>query len=222
MKESEVFIKFMISEKRNYSRRISYSCLNFSATNFYILFLVLFTLTISGCKLFSGDKLSVNTVITKKKTLSATLSSVNVANNQVTITGTGFSSISTVKLQGNGIDANLSVYSKTDTQIIAKATSALSLLVNGTFNLIIANVEAEATYPVTFTLQDGAISANHLSRMGAGVGQVLKWNGTAWQASSLANSQTYLGNWNATSGAPDLTALGSFQNGDYLIVTTAG
>ena len=80
----------------------------------------------------------------KKKELKATLSSVNVANNQITITGSGFSNISVVKLQGNGIDADLSVYSKSNTQIIAKATSALSLLVNGTFNLIIGTVEAQA------------------------------------------------------------------------------
>ena len=184
--------------------------------------LMLTSFLFSGCFAFKGDKFAVQTTITNKKVLNATLTTVNVANDQVTITGTGFSNISSVKLQGNGVDAILSVDSKSDTQIIARATSALSLLVNGTFNLIIGTVEADATYPITFTLQNGAIQAVHLSQMGADSGQVLKWNGAAWAPASLTNSQIYLGNWNAATGSPDITNLGSFQNGDYLIVTTAG
>ena len=184
--------------------------------------LILTSFLFSGCFVFKGDKLAVQTTVTSKKVLNATLTTVNVANDQVTITGTGFSNISSVKLQGNGVDAILSVDSKSDTQIIARATSALSILVNGTFNLIIGTVEAQATYPITFTLQNGAIEAVHLSQMNAAPGQVLKWSGSGWVPGSLANSQVYLGNWNATSGLPGITVTSSFQNGDYLIVTTGG
>ena len=83
MKESEVSIDFMISKKRNYSIVLNKMCLNFSAKNFTFLFLIFFTLILSSCKMFSGDKLVATTTITKKKTLNATLASVNVANNQI-------------------------------------------------------------------------------------------------------------------------------------------
>jgi hypothetical protein len=88
----------------------------------------------------------------------------------------------------------------------------MSLLLGNTFNLVIGTVEAEATYPVTFTL----------TSMGATTGQVLKYNGSEWSPSSLPNSQIYLGTWSAATNVPDISTLSNFQAGDYYIVSTTG
>jgi hypothetical protein len=187
-----------------------------------LIFWLVFTVILGGCKLFNGDKWDVQTTVVQKKTLNSTLSSVNVANDQITIIGSGFANVTTVQLQGNGANATLNINSKSDSQIIATASSALSLLANGAFNLIIGTVEAQVTYPITFTLQNGAVTAANLAQMGASSGQVLKWNGSVWAPASLAASQVYLGNWDATTFSPDITSLGTFQNGDYFIVSVAG
>lgn len=184
--------------------------------------LTMTSLLIGGCKAFHGDKVHVSTKVIKQKELSATLSSVNVSNNQVTLHGTGFLDVSTVKIQGHGVNTTLVVNSKSDTQIIAKASSALSLLVNRTFNLIIENVEAQAVYPITFTLQNGAVLASHLDQMSASIGQVLKWNGSTWAPASLASSQVYRGGWNANTNSPALSDSTASASGEYYIVTTAG
>jgi hypothetical protein len=180
-------------------------------------------LFLQGCFVYGNkDKLSLSTVVKQKENLNSTLSSVNISNNQVTITGTGFSQVSGLKIKGNNIDEELNLISKSDSQIIASAKSTLSLLVGGTFDLVIGTAEAQATYSISFTLQDGAVTASMLDRMNASSGQVLKWNGLAWAPSSLANSQVYLGTWNANTNNPDISTLGSFQNGDYYIVSTGG
>lgn len=182
---------------------------------------LIFFFTLVACKAFNGEKWEVTTTITKPD-LNTTLSSVQVVNNQITINGSGFTNISAVKIQGNGINAELNIDTKTDSKLIVTAKSALSLLLNNSFNLIIGNAEAQVTYPITFSLQNGAVESAHLAQMGAASGQVLKWNGAAWLPSNLAASQLYLGNWNASTATPDLTTLGSFQNGDYYVVNVGG
>lgn len=178
---------------------------------------------LQGCFVYNKkNSLSLGAIIKEKEALHSSLTSVDVSNNQVTIRGSGFSKVNQVHVEGNGLDADLKVLSVSDSQIIATASDVLSLLVSKSFNLIIGNVEAQATYPITFTLQNGAVQAAHLAQMGASTGQVLKWNGSTWTPASLSNSQVYLGTWNANSNNPDISTLGSFQNGDYYIVTGAG
>ena len=187
------------------------------------LFFLASFLLLQGCFVYNKKAdLSLDTIIKQKTNLPASLTSVDVSNNHVTIHGSGFSKVTSVKIKGNGVNTTLSVSSVSDSQITASASSALSLLANGTFNLIVGSAEAEVAYAITFTLQDGAVHANHLSQMGATTNQVLKWNGSAWAPSNLSSSQTYMGTWNAGVNNPDISSLGSFQNGDYYIVSTAG
>jgi hypothetical protein len=174
-----------------------------------------------GCIAFSGKKLEVRTSTIKKRELISTLNSISVANNQVTIIGVGFANVTNVKIQGENEDHALEINSKSDSQIIAVASSSLSLLVGQTFNLIIGTADAETSYTISFTLQDGAISANHLSSMGASSGQVLKYNGNQWAPFSLASSQLYIGMWNASSNTPNPNTE-TPAPGDYYIVSTAG
>ena len=190
-------------------------------THMTFFFLLLF---IVGCKPFSGKTWDIKKTIldNEKSTSKEIVSSIDISNNQIVINGAGFSKVTIVKIQGSGVNESLIVSSLSDSQIIAKASSAFSLMVSGAFNLIIGTSEAQVTYPITFTLKDGAIQVLHLSQMGASTGQVLKWNGTSWMPASLVSSQRYLGSWNANAHTPDITLLGSFQNGDYYIVNVAG
>jgi hypothetical protein len=166
------------------------------------------------------ETLSVTSVIKKKTTLDLSVSSVNVSNNLFTINGANFSKVTQVSIQNNSETIALNVQSVTDSQIIATATSALSLLVNQSLNLIIANAEAQATFPITFTIPNEAITVSHLSKAGATAGDVLKYNGTNWVLSPLSNSQTYLGTWSANINGAGLES--SPNPGDYYIISSAG
>jgi hypothetical protein len=174
-------------------------------------------LMLSSC--FVYEKKAALEVVLKKKILNSSLTSLNIANNQVTISGSGFSNITTVKIQGANVNTTLNISSLSDSQIVATATSSLALLVGGTFDLIIGTADAQATYAITFTLQNGAVAANHLARMGAQNGDFLKYTNAGWVPSPMGSSQTYQGLWNASNNVPDLTS-GSFNAGDYYIVST--
>jgi hypothetical protein len=175
----------------------------------FFLFLLIFLV---GCKVWTGNKLEVKTTILQKRPLQGvSLSRVNVSNNQIEISGSGFSGVNTLNLKGGAIDQSLTIVSKSNTSIIATATKSISLLVGNTFNLVIGTVEAEATYPVTFTL----------TSMGASTGQVLKYNGSAWAPSNLSSSQLYLGTYDAAANFPNLGST-TPSAGDYYIVTAEG
>lgn len=177
---------------------------------------------LQGCFLFGKkDSLSLFSTIKQKTELNSTLTSVDVSNNLVTINGSGFANITSVKLTGTSLDADLNIDSKSDSQIIASATSALSLLVGQAFSLIISTADAQVTYAITFTLQNGAVTATMLDDMGATSGQILKFDGINWGPSNLASSQVYSGTWNASTNVPDLSGAVPAA-GDYYIVTVAG
>lgn len=183
--------------------------------------------TLSGCFIFSGKKWAIKTTVPSpinniSEASKISVASLNISNDQVTINGAGFNNVNTLKITGTGFDQTLSINTKTDSQIIAVATSSFSLLLDSTFNLVMETANAQATFPITFTLQDGAVTAAKLNAMGATAGQFLKYNGTNWVPTSLSPSQTYLGTWNANTNNPDISSLGSFTNGDYFIVSTGG
>lgn len=172
--------------------------------------LIVGTLVFQGCIAYGNkDKVSLSTE-SKNSPLNASLSSFDVSNNIVSIHGAGLANVTGVKIKRNGVDTALSINTKSDNQIIAVATNALSLLVGTTFELILSSASAQASFPITFTLD----SMNALS------GQVLKFDGTNWGPANLANSQTYLGTWNAATQIPALEA--NPNSGDYYIVTVSG
>jgi hypothetical protein len=185
---------------------------------------ILLVAFLGGCKAFNGNKWDVTTTILKKKDLPSSLTSVNISNNLITIQGTGFSNVTTVQLKGSTLDTSLSINSKSNSQIIASAASAISLLAGETFKLIIGTAEAQVSYDVTFTLQNGAVQLSHLSNMGAtSAGQILKFNGTSWAPAFFSSSQNYRGTWNPSTNAPDdISSIGSYSPGDYYIVSTVG
>lgn len=172
--------------------------------------LIVGSLVFQGCIAYGKkDKVSLTTE-SKNSALNASLSSFDISNNIVSIQGAGFANVIGIKIKGNGVDTTLSINTKSDTQIIASAANALSLLVGSTFELILSSASAQSSFPITFTLDP----------MNASSGQVLKFNGTSWAPANLASSQTYLGTWDADMQTPTLP--NSPNAGDYFIVTVSG
>lgn len=150
----------------------------------------------------------------------AVVTNVSIVNDQLIINGSDLDGVTTVRVTGpSSFDESFSIESKTTTNLVANGLKNIAFALNGVFSLIISDAHGAATFQVTFTLQDGAVTASKLHDMGAGIGQVLKYNGTNWVPSDLGGL-TYAGNWNANTNSPDLLSGGSL--GEYYIVTTAG
>ena len=156
---------------------------------------------------------------------------------------------------GVSVDDTFTIESQTASQIIANSTENVTYALGTIFDLIISNAQGASTFQVTFTLQDnavttekitdlavttgkiadlavttdkmadGAITAVKLSGMSASDGDVLSYNGTAWEARSLGG-QNYIGTWNANTNTTPALADGgantSPANGDYYVVSVGG
>lgn len=148
------------------------------------------------------------------------ITSVTISNNQIVVNGSNLDNVTIAKMSGDATHT-FAIESKTFTELVLNAKSALGLVVDGTFDLIISNAYGAATFPITVVLQDGQVTAAKLNSMGATSGQVLRYNGTSWGPASISASQIYSGTYNANTNSPDIAALGG-PAGTFYIVTTAG
>jgi hypothetical protein len=172
-----------------------------------------------------------------KATSKATVTNIEITNDELVVTGTNLDGVTQTRLSGGAINQVLTVVSKTSTKLVLSSASALSLVLNSAFDLIFTDAHGAAVVSVTFNvadssistakigddqvttakIADGAITAAKLANMGAGVGQVIKYNGTTWIASDLG-ALTYAGTWDASSATdPNATPSG----GEYYIVNVA-
>ena len=178
---------------------------------------------VSSC-FFQPDKVEtfgLDQTITKgASTTKASIVSVSIVNDQLVINGSSLSGINNVRITGpSGFDETLTIESQSSSSLVANGLRHISIAIGAVFNLIISDAQGAATFQVTFTLQDGSVTANKLSDMGAGIGQILKFDGTSWIPGDLGNL-VYAGNWDANVNSPDLS-LGGLP-GEYRIVTVAG
>jgi hypothetical protein len=203
---------------------------------YLIHFLVILSLT--SCNPFENGRIiiDINDEDASKATSKASISNIELINDELVITGTNLDSINQTKISGNSIDQVLSVISNTGTQLKLSSGSALALVLNSAFDLIFTDAHGSTIVSVTFNvvdgsittakiadnqittakLADGSVSAAKLDSMSAGVGQVIKYNGTTWVASDLG-ALTYAGSWNASTGTEPNNAP---SGGEYYIVTT--
>jgi hypothetical protein len=151
---------------------------------------------------------------------SSVVTSVAIVNDQLVVNGSNLSGVTNVRITGpSSFDQTFSIESQSGSNLIANGLSNIAFAVGSVFDLILTDAQGAAVHSVTFTLNDGAVTASKLDSMGASVGQILKYNGTTWVASDLGNL-TYAGNWDGTGNSPDLTGGGSI--GEYYIVNNAG
>lgn len=142
---------------------------------------------------------------------------VKVQNDQLVVSGKNLDRVVTAQIGTH----DFQIESKTSDKLILNAKSAISLLVGSAINLVVSNSEASATFPLTFELQNGQVTAAKLHHMGASTGDFLQFNGTSWTPASISTNQVYVGTYNATTDTPNLSA-GVAAAGTYYIVTTAG
>jgi hypothetical protein len=176
----------------------------------------------SSCNPMGSKKLKVTFKNPESfKELKSHLNSVSIVDHQLIISGTDLSNITTATIKNETTQVDFEVESASETRLIANGKKAITLLAGGVFDLILSDAYGSATFQVTFSLNDGAVTASKLHSMGATAGQFLKYNGSTWVPSSLNEGQNYLGTWNATTNVPDLTNP-STTEGDYYIVSVAG
>ncbi|WP_408097911.1 beta strand repeat-containing protein [Peredibacter sp. HCB2-198] len=180
--------------------------------------LLLSTLVLMGCQPADfplAGKIQVNI-----KNSRPSITKVVVQNDQLIISGKNLSDVTIAKIEGS-TNHNFQIESKSEGQLVLNAKSALSLLVGQTFNLIVSSAQADATFPISFELQNGQVTAAKLHHMGASAGQYLRFNGTSWAPASLTSSQIFAGAYDATANSPDIEAIGGTA-GTYYIVSVAG
>ncbi len=158
-----------------------------------------------------------------------TVTQVQLNNDQIIVTGSELGSVTHVKL-GDGLsDSVLSIVSQSANQLILSSSTQLSIALNTLLSLTLNSAQGAAVIQVTFNLPDssvstakigdGQVTGSKISAMGAGTGQVLRYNGSSWEPGDL-NGLTFAGNWNANTNSPNLSAGGSL--GQYYIVNTNG
>lgn len=198
-----------------------------------IIFILL--LVIQGC-LFSKDDVKLQGINLKDNPSAPTpspstspshVSLIDVQSNQLIIQGQNLNHVSELKLTGpSSFEENFIIISKSATQIIANATQPISVAIGALFSLIISDAHGQTAYSITFTLEDGQVTANKLHHMGANDGDVLVYNQTQneWQPLPLSGL-SYRGTWDARTIGEDGNGLDPDSvpsQGDYWVVSTGG
>ena len=190
------------------------------------------SLLLSGCFAQNGQNRKVDLKgFSGGRTSLARVYTFSLVDGDFIIQGKELSGVSSIRLvqdASSGTDTSLTIKSRTDSKIIAEASSLLNLnlTLSDIFSLVISDAYGASTFPVNFVVQDGSITAAKLATMGASDGDVLVYNQGlgAWETRSLGGNKL-VGTWNANTNSPNLADGGANTapvNGDYYIVSTAG
>lgn len=183
---------------------------------FRMVLYAIFCILISACDMGRIGYITSNKILTA----SPVVTSVRIQNDQFIISGQNLQDVTEAKIEGS-TNHTFDIESKTQTELVLNAKSALALLAAGTFDFLISNASGAATFPVTFDLTNGQVTAAKLNNMGATSGQVLRFNGTNWAPGSISSSQIYTGTYDALTNTPDIYANGG-PAGTFYIVNVAG
>lgn len=188
--------------------------------------LLLLTLILNGC-FFKPDKVNTSGVEEAmqrrqddiEESTQVKPSSVAIINNQLVIKGSGLADVTEVRIRGHsGFDETFSIDSKSSSTLIANGLSNISFTLGSLFSLIISDAHGSTTFQVTFSLQDGAVTANKIHDMGAADGQVLMYQSGSWGPSSITGLS-----YKSTFDASDpLNSTPAPLGGDFYVVTTVG
>lgn len=161
--------------------------------------------------------MSGNIVVRINDTKKPSIANVKVQNDQLIVTGKNLDSVTLAQVAGY----EFQIESKTSDKLILNAKTTLSFLVGSALNLVVSNANASATFPLSFELQNGQVTASKLHHMGASTGDFLQFNGATWEPASLNTNQVYVGTYNAATDTPNISTAVAAA-GTYYIVTTAG
>ncbi len=181
----------------------------------YVLFFALF-----GCVV---DKGKVEVDLRRKNktsevTLSAHVSSVQILNHQLVITGSNLNSVKQINVKDGAFTQGFVIESQSSTQIVANAINAFSFDVAKIFSLVLSDANASATYPIDFSLCQATLNGKGFSCTTApNDKEVLSYDGVSkkWTPRSV-NGLSYNGAWSALDPEPT-----GADPGDYYIVSVA-
>lgn len=146
-----------------------------------LIFPLVYSLFIlSSCQ---DANLTINSVKIRVREKYPIITQVKVENNQLIVFGQNLESVTIAKVEGSS-NHSFHIETQNSNKLVLNAQSALNFLIGQTLNLIVSSAEASASYPISFELLDGQVTANKLHHMGATSGQVLSFNGTSWTPSS--------------------------------------
>ncbi len=158
------------------------------------------------------------------------VTNVAVIDNQLKLSGVDLDQVREVKIIGDGFNETFSIESKSSSELIANGLKNIAFGVGKVFSLVLSNAHGTATFQVTFTLNNGAVTLASLSDMGANDGDVLVYNGstTQWETKPMSGLNM-VGTWDASSNTTSNTTVlangGANTNpvaGDYYVVSVAG
>ncbi|MDD4974886.1 MAG: tail fiber domain-containing protein [Bacteriovorax sp.] len=183
-------------------------------------FIIAIFFLLSGC-IAANIEITLNPH--KKMLVATSVSSVQAVNHQLIINGSDLGRVKSVQLKNNITNEALTVETSTSTtnKIIANGIRNITIGVGEIFDLILSDAYGAATYQVTFSLENGSVTAAHLSSMNATKGQILKYNGSAWAPSAM-NAQTYIGAFDASVALAALPDPLLYSSGDYFIIGQMG
>ena len=148
----------------------------------------------------------------------ASVSSVQIINHQLVITGSGLDAVDNVVVDGQSFNESFLIESKTATKIIANSVKAFSFDISKLFNLILSDANASATFPIDFSLCNATLNGKGFNcSIAAQDKDVLSYDlaTNKWKPRSI-NGLSYQGSWDATDPLPATTTAG-----DYFIVSVA-
>ncbi|MFN8370608.1 MAG: hypothetical protein U0T83_08305 [Bacteriovoracaceae bacterium] len=165
-----------------------------------------------------------NTVAIKSKSskasssVSITVSSIKILNNQFVITGTNLSSATSLVIKEGSTTTNLSIESQTATTLVANTLTSVTLAAGKILEFVISNANASSTFTVDFSLCSSSIGGKLIDcTTTPNDKEVLAFDATSgkWKPRAV-NGLSYQGVWDASSSLPTATT-----EGDYYIVNVA-
>ncbi len=125
-----------------------------------VILILAISLSVTGCLPDSSKlKISLAKQSNSQSTIgSARVTSVEVINNQLVITGSHLNSVTNVKVDSSSTNENFSIETKNDNQIIANSVRAFSFDISKVFSLILSDAEASATFTIDFSLCNATLN----------------------------------------------------------------
>lgn len=184
----------------------------------FIFYLILFV-SVYSCK-----KAEINVDLFNKKSnnssLNLKISNVEVNNNQVIISGTGFSNVDKLKIKDGANIVELQIVSRNSSTLIATSSSTMTIAADKMLDFVFSNAKASAAMSVNFSLCETTLGGYGFNcNLVPNDKDVLSFDSSTgkWKPRSI-NGLNYLGAWDASSGvAPIIQPAGS-----YYVISVAG
>ena len=152
----------------------------------------------------------------------ASISNVQIQNDQLIITGNNLNIITQIKTENadKSFVHQFVIETKTQNQIVAKSSSPITIAANAFLKLIISNSYGATTFDISFNLCDSSLNGKALDcSVTAQDKDVLSYDAVSqtWKPRAV-NGLNYLGSFDASSG----TAPTAQPSGSYYIISVAG